>query len=186
MQCMPTFQPNLDWITAAYGPFGVTDFSMWSGLAGHHASELDAFDAVFIGGGNTFSLLREIRQSGIEDGLKAYVRGGKAVVGGSAGAAIWGRDIHTVDHLDRNDIALSNTEGLNMAEGHSIWVHYRPEDNDLIRAYVRAHRHPVLAISERTSVVVETTGMRIVGFEPVYRFDDRGITVLQAAQGSNL
>jgi dipeptidase E len=183
MRGMRPLESCLDWIRAAFAPLNVTDITLWSDLAAHRVSELDAFDALFIGGGNTFSLLHEIRQSGFEDGLKAYVRSGKVVYGGSAGAVIWGRDIQTVNHLDRNDAHLSNTEGLDMAEGHAIWVHYRPEDDARIRTHMETHRYPVLALSERTGIIIETTGMRTVGFDPVFRFDGLGKSMLKSASG---
>ncbi len=147
---------------------------MWTDLSEHQASELDEFDAVYLGGGNTFALLAQLQESGFERYLKAYAQRGKAVYGGSAGAVVFGRDIRTVNHLDRNDVGLTETKGLDLAEGHAIWVHYQPHDDSLIDAYVRQYRQPILAISERSGIVIEKAGIRRVGFEPAYRFDRRG------------
>lgn len=168
------FQSCLEWITATFAPLNITRITMWTALSEHQASELEEFDAVYIGGGNTFSLLAQLQESGFERYLKAYVQRGKPVYGGSAGAVVLGRDIRTVNHIDHNDIGLTETKGLNLAEGHAIWVHYRPQDDDQIGAYVRQYQQPVLAISERAGIVIEKEGMRTVGFEPVYRFDKQG------------
>ena len=73
------FQSCLEWITAAFAPWGVTRISMWTDLSEHRAGELDEFDAVYIGGGNTFALLAQLRESGFDRHLKAYARRGKAV-----------------------------------------------------------------------------------------------------------
>jgi peptidase E len=40
---------------------------MWTSLADHSPSEIDLFDGVFIGGGNTFQLLYQIRVYGFDD-----------------------------------------------------------------------------------------------------------------------
>ena len=85
-----------------------------------------------------------------------------------------GRDIRTVNHLDRNDVGLTDTQGLDLADGHAIWVHYQLQDDRLIDAYVHEYQQSVLAIPERSGIVIETEGIRMVGFEPVYRFDGHG------------
>ena len=165
------FQSCWECITVTFASLNVTNITMWTELSEHQASEIDEFDAVYIGGGNTFTLLAELRKSGFENHLREYVRRGKAVYGGSAGAAVLGRDIRTVNYLDRNEVGLVETKGLDLAEGHAIWVHYQPQDDSLIDAYVRQYQQPVIALSERSGIVIEQEGMRTVGFEPAYRFD---------------
>jgi len=169
-----TFQSCWEWITTTFVSLKITQITMWTDLSEHQVSELDTFDAVYIGGGNTYALLAELRNSGFENHLSEYVRRGKAIYGGSAGAAVLGRDIRTVNYLDRNEVGLVETQGLDLAEGHAIWVHYQPQDDNLIEAYVRQYQQPVLALSERSGIVIEQEGMRTVGFEPAYRFDGQG------------
>jgi dipeptidase E len=165
------FESCLQWITATFAPLNITGITMWTDLTDHQAGELDQFDAVYIGGGNTFALLAELRKSRCENHLKEFARRGKAIYGGSAGAAVLGRDIRTVTYLDHNEVGLLETQGLDLAMGHAIWVHYQPQDDDLIDEYVRQYHQPVLALSERSGIVIENESMRAVGFEPAYRFD---------------
>ena len=165
------FPSCLEWITATFASLKVNQITMWTDLREHQVRELDQFDAVYIGGGNTFALLHELLKSGFERYLKEYVRRGKAVYGGSAGAAVLGRDIRTVNYLDRNEVGLVETQGLDLAAGHAIWVHYQPQDDNLIEAYVHQYRQPVIALSERSGIVIEQDSLHAVGFEPAYRFD---------------
>lgn len=167
-----TFNSCLEWITETFDPLGIRDITMWTGLFEHQTDELDPFEAVYIGGGNTFALLAELRESGFEQALREYAERGHPVYGGSAGAAILGRDIRTVNHIDHNQIGLEDLRGLDLAEGHAVWVHYQPQDDPLIEAYVRQYRQPVLAISERSGIVIEKGRRRSIGFEPAYRFDE--------------
>ena len=83
-----SFQSCLEWITTTFAPLNVTDITMWTELTEHQASELEEFDAVYIGGGNTFNLLAELKESGFERYLRAYVQGGKAVFGGRIEGAV--------------------------------------------------------------------------------------------------
>ncbi|HLO17051.1 MAG TPA: Type 1 glutamine amidotransferase-like domain-containing protein [Anaerolineales bacterium] len=168
------FESCLEWITATFAPLKITHITMWTDLSDHRGSELDQFDAVYIGGGNTFALLAELRESGFATHLTEYVRRGKAIYGGSAGAAVLGRDIQTVNYLDRNEVGLVETNGLDLTRGYAIWVHYQPQDDKLIDAYVRKYQQPVIALSERSGIVIEEDRMRTVGFEPGYRFNGQG------------
>jgi dipeptidase E len=174
MRGIRSYHSCREWITATFAPMNITRITMWTDLSEHRADELEQFDGIYIGGGNTFSLLAQLLDSGFDRALTAYVGEGKPVYGGSAGAVLLGRDIRTVSHLDRNDIGLTQTTGLDLANGHANWVHYQPQEDKLIEAYVRRYRQPVLALSERSGIVIESAGMRTVGFEPAYRFDAQG------------
>ena len=167
-----TFESCHEWITASLSPLGITNITMWTDLTGHHESELGAFDGLYIGGGNTFSLLAELRESRFDRYLQAYARGGKPVYGGSAGAVILGRDIRIVEHFDSNRVGLMDTTGLNLANGHVIWPHYEPGHDGLIYAFIEQYKSPVLAISERSGVVIEGNRVRSAGLEPALRFDE--------------
>ncbi|MDX9953104.1 MAG: Type 1 glutamine amidotransferase-like domain-containing protein [Anaerolineae bacterium] len=168
------FQSCLDWIRATFEPLGITNITMWTELSEHQARELNEFDAVYIGGGNTYALLAQLLQNDFDRHLMEYIQRGRAIYGGSAGAVVLGRDIRSVKHLDRNEVGLKETSGLDVAEGHVIWVHYRPEDDDLIDAYAERYAQPVLAMSERSGIVIDEAGIRSVGFEGAYRFDEQG------------
>jgi len=49
---------------------------------------LQKYDTVYIGGGDTFKLLKLIRESGFDEKLLRYYKSGGAIYGGSAGAII--------------------------------------------------------------------------------------------------
>jgi len=169
-----SFESCFEWITATFTPLNITRITMWTGLAEHQGHELEAFDAVYMGGGNTYSLLAELIQSGFDHHLKAYAAAGGIIYGGSAGAVVLGKDIRTVSHMDRNEIGLPEVNCLNLANGHSIWPHYSVQDDTRIEEFVQKYRHPVLGILERSGVILESGEMRSVGFEPSFRFDQEG------------
>jgi len=169
-----SFESCFEWITTTFAPLNITRISMWTDLVDHRIDELEEFDAIYIGGGNTYSLLAELISSGFDRHLKAYAEEGGIIYGGSAGAVVLGKDIRTVSHMDRNDIGLSEVKGLNLANDHLVWPHYQPRVDKLIEEFVRKHQQSVLAISERSGVIIEVGEMRTVGFEPSYRFDQQG------------
>ncbi|RPJ25722.1 MAG: peptidase E [Chloroflexi bacterium] len=171
---MRSYESCLEWITGTFAPLNITRIIMWTDLAEHKVTELKEFEAIYIGGGNTYSLLAQLIDSGFDHHLKTYAYEGGIVYGGSAGAVVLGKDIRTVTYMDRNDIGLTEVNCLNLARDHSILPHYQPEMDKLIAEFAQKHRQPVLAISERSGVVIESGRMRTVGFEPAYRFDNQG------------
>jgi dipeptidase E len=166
-----TFDSALEWFRQTYGALGIRNVSMWKGLTNHQARELGAYTAVYIAGGNTYWLLAQLLRSGFDRHLSQYVQGGGMVYGGSAGAVVLGWDIGTIAHLDINQINLRKTGGLDLAHGYAIWVHYQLEDDKLIQEYVHQHGHELIALSERSGVVVDSTGIHSFGYQPTYIFD---------------
>ena len=109
------------WITSVFAPLGLTRIEMWDGLDGHGPAELQRFDGVYIGGGNTFRLLHLLRESRFDLALGTYARADGAVYGGSAGAILLGRDIASCAHDDPNTVGLSDTRALDLIGSHDVW-----------------------------------------------------------------
>ncbi|MDR1204348.1 MAG: Type 1 glutamine amidotransferase-like domain-containing protein [Peptococcaceae bacterium] len=67
---------------------------------GETAERIAAADYVFVGGGNTFFLLRELKRSGADKLIVEHVRKGKLYIGASAGSMILSENIGYVKHMD--------------------------------------------------------------------------------------
>lgn len=80
------------------------------------ATQLDAVDAVFVSGGNTFHLLHVLRSTGTDELLAARIRDGLPYIGVSAGALIVGPDIAPVTGMDdpSETEPLASTAGLGL------------------------------------------------------------------------
>ncbi|MDX1522419.1 MAG: Type 1 glutamine amidotransferase-like domain-containing protein [Anaerolineae bacterium] len=166
----PSYDACLHWVREVFARYEVTDIEMWTDLDAGREDQLDRFQAIYIGGGNTFRLLHLIRSSGFEAALANFVERGGAVYGGSAGAIILGRDISTCAHIDPNEVGLQNTAGLDFINGYAIWCHYRLEDDANIIRFVEAHQLAVLALSERSGLCLEDDHLLAMGFEGVRKF----------------
>ena len=168
------------WLTSTFAPFQLTDITLWAELAGHHSYELDRFDGVYIGGGNTYALLAECLATGFDRHLVDYVMQGGMVYGGSAGAVLLGKTIQTVAHIDQNLISLQETACLNLAQDHAVWVHYTAQDDARITEFVTQSKERLLALSEQSGVTIVAEKVANVGFVPTFVFDQQGKRVLQA------
>lgn len=123
------YEDCLKWFKDTYSKFGIKNIDMCIDLS--NDIDLNKYKAVFIGGGNTFKLLNEIKKNNFDIKLKKYLTDGGFVYGGSAGAIIFGSSIDTALHADDNYVNLEDLSGLNLLNNKRIWCHYKPEkDND--------------------------------------------------------
>lgn len=61
---------------------------------------IDASDIIYVGGGNSFLLLQEMRRSGADKIITEAVANGKPYIGESAGAVVAGPDIGYIRDMD--------------------------------------------------------------------------------------
>lgn len=165
-----SYEECLEWLRSVFVPLGLRDIVMWTDVAGKVDADLDPFAAIYIGGGNTFTLLQTLKSTGFTTLLGNFIDRGGIVYGGSAGAIILGRDIGTAAHMDPNDAGLHDTNGLDLLRGHAIWCHYSPADDRQIAEYVARCGYPVVALSERAGVVLCGDKLTALGFEPTEVF----------------
>lgn len=52
-----------EWIRSVFTPLGLDRITMWSDLSAKTEADLNPFAALYIGGGNTYKLLRDLKQA---------------------------------------------------------------------------------------------------------------------------
>ena len=144
----PTYTECLNWFRKTYLPYGITKIEMCTDL--NAVLDLEQYTAVFIGGGNTFKLLKEIRDSKFDEKLMNYLINGGFVYGGSAGSIIFGKDIIGTTYGDENNVGLVNTKGFNLVKGYNICCHYGDGDE----ANTKYKRDRIYAYSEPSDVTI--------------------------------
>jgi len=160
-----------EWISKSLAKLNFKKIEMWTDLAGRQLNELDVFGAIYIGGGNTFKLLNDVKSTRFDKIIFKFLTNNKIVYGGSAGAIILGKDIMTASNLDENNVGINDTSGLNILNGYSVWCHYKPEDDKKIFDY--AKKIPVIAIPEKSGLFLNDKTANVVGFEQVHIFDEK-------------
>jgi dipeptidase E len=158
----------LNWFTSTFSNLGFRDIVMLTNLK--EKMSLKTFGAIYMGGGNTFKLLDELRNSSFVEKLKNFLTRGGIIYGGSAGAIVLGRDIRTASLFDENKVGIRDTSGLNLVQGYSVWCHYKKEHDAKIFEFVRTNKIPVIALTERSGLYIRNKKIKVVGFEPIYVF----------------
>lgn len=125
------------------------------------AQSLDEYDAIYIGGGNTWSLMKEIKDSGFDDRLKKYLETDKLYYGGSAGAIIMGKFISP--QQDPNEVALEDTTGLDVLSTFSIGCHYKDSEIQFYKDWAEANQSKLLLLTEESGVIFDQGGFKPTG-----------------------
>jgi dipeptidase E len=157
-----------DWLHDTFKMLGFENIDMWTDLSNRKLSDLKRYEAVYIGGGNTYYLLSEMKRNRFDRLLLQYAKEGGIIFGGSAGAIILGKDIET-SH-DKNEAKLKDLSGIDIIQGNSIWCHYQYSEDKAIFAYVKKHGIPVIAIPEESGVIVKNGKLSTQGSKKVFLF----------------
>lgn len=140
------------------------------------------YAALYIGGGNTYKLLRDLKESGAFGEIRKYLTEEDGIVyGGSAGAIIFGKDLDSCNTDDENEVGLIDHTGFNMIGGYSLLCHYTSrnrERTELSRKYLLelSKTKPVYAIPEEDTIYVEDGRMEFIGDRPYYEFTGGTVT----------
>ena len=135
-------------------------------------NDLEKFDAIYIGGGNTWSLMKEFRESGFSELLVQYCNSGKSVYGGSAGAIILGAKINT--HDDKNEVGWLDNDGLNLFKKYSIACHFKDEDGERFKNWATENNLPIICLFEETGLIINNRGIECVGTKPFILYTSQG------------
>jgi dipeptidase E len=123
--------------------------------------DLSKYSGIYIGGGNTYKLLKELQDSKFMSVLKKYIQRGGIFYGGSAGAIILGMDIGTSDSKDGYE--TRDNKGLRLVGKFSVFCHYKKEDDQKIKNYIKQTQNKVLAIPENAGVLIDNSQIKTIG-----------------------
>ncbi len=160
----------LNWVSSVFKKFGFNKIIMWTDLHNKTLKDLSEFSGIYIGGGNTFNLLKKLRDARFDQLLIRFHEMGGHIYGGSAGAIILGRDIITASKDDVNECGLVDTKGLNLCRDYSIWCHYKPREDPLIKEYIKKYKLKIIAISEGAGVIINNGEFKYLGAGKVLIF----------------
>lgn len=127
---------------------------------------LSDFQAVYIGGGNTFKLLKRLKESGLSKKLIKFYKSGGKIFGGSAGAIIWGKTINTAlicKDKDKNEVELKDTGGFNQVANYDIQCHFEDSQINEHKDYTKKTGINVIAIPEETALIIQNKTIKVIG-----------------------
>ena len=154
-------------------------------ITGTTDRNLNNYDLIYIGGGNTFKLLKELRASDLSKKIIDFLNNGGSVYGGSAGAIIWGKHIDqkyrkkiisSSTDADKNKVKQSNTSGFNLVKGYDIQCHFIDEELNEYIEYSKNKSVKILAIPEESVLEFDGKNFRVFGTKKVTIIDKKNIS----------
>lgn len=157
------------------------DFSMWN--SGDNLPNFHDYDAVYVGGGNTYRLLSVLKKTGMLDLLRKFIDDGGIYYGGSAGAIIAGKSLLTVG--EENLENYSNHIGMGLINNISVFPHFSnsEEQRYIVQNICINHALRIAALPENSGFVVD--GRKISVYGNVYLYEQEKKTLLYTS-GENI
>ncbi len=187
------YEECLEWIKGELSNVDISSIEMVQTFEELASKNYNDYCAIFIGGGNTYKLLKGIKDSEAFNKIKEYVKKDGIVYGSSAGAIIFGYDINSCLIMDDNDVNLKDTKGFDVLEGKSIFAHYTNEYTEeghiKFKNYLTNYslnNEDVIALPEEDTIFINDNEITIIGHKPYYVFNNGVENIQQKENGKSL
>jgi len=167
----------LTWLKKTFNNLGVKKYEMWSEeeLFKFEDSSPKQFSGIYLGGGNTFYLLKKLKDNKGIGFIREAIIQDIPIYGGSAGAIIFSKSIKTSLNFDKNWVDLEDFEGINLIRDHYLWCHFEENKLDKIKNLILNQKiAPSIALTEKNGLFLCEGEICLVGTEPAWVFDKVG------------
>ncbi|MBD3361225.1 peptidase E [Candidatus Woesearchaeota archaeon] len=161
-------------ISDVFNPRGIKDIVMWTEKdIANNAFNIDTFGGIYVGGGNTFYLLKRLKETNFDVKLIKAIKRGIPYYGGSAGAIICGKSILPASLSDKNQVKLTDLKGFDLLDKYSISCHYKTEKFEKIRELQQYNKLHIIALPEDCGIYCKDTKIKVIGYSPAYIFQNK-------------
>lgn len=153
------------WFESEIKQVGLKEFEMVRSKEELSKKDFSSYSAIFIGGGNTYKLLSDIKACSNYEKIVEYIKNGGTVFGGSAGAIIFGKDIDCCKKDDKNKIGLKDTTGFNYLNDYSILCHLKNKNLKRNRKFLEelSKIEKILYLPEEDVIVINNGKISMIG-----------------------
>ncbi len=178
----------LDWLKSTFEKLGVVEYDMIT------ESEIEAlkdklpsnFSGVYIGGGNTPYLLKQLKESGAWEFLEKALEEDIPIYGGSAGAVIFAKSIIPALYHDENKVGLEDFSGMDVIDGMEITCHYsEDQENEVIDMIKENKLSKLVALTEKNGLFAKDGVIKLIGKEGSYVFDEGKVRAISVGDVVN-
>jgi dipeptidase E len=170
-----SYESCYEWITGVFRPLGIVNIEMWTELENKSLEDLQNFSGVYLGGGNTFRLLKILNDNHFTNVIKAFVKSGGSIYGGSAGGIVLGSHIMTAENSDENKEGTGDYAGLQLLGKYAVQCHYEKKDHPFILSFIKEYQLPVIALSEETGLYIKEHRIQVIGNKDAVVYNEGGI-----------
>ena len=123
--------------------------------------EVENFDVIYVCGGNTFYLLKKVRETGFDKVIIEFAKTDKLYFGVSAGSILVCPNIDIASPFDENDVNLTDLTGLNLTDV-IVSPHYKDEEKIIIDDFKKKSQYKVVPLTDNQALLVLDGETKIV------------------------
>ena len=123
--------------------------------------EVKGFDVTYVCGGNTFYLLKKVRETGFDKVIIEFVKTDKLYFGVSAGSILVCPDTSIASPFDDNDVNLTDFTGLNLTDI-VVSPHYDKKEKPIIDKFKKKSPYKVIPLTDNQALLVINSDTKIV------------------------
>lgn len=144
--------------------FGIEDIDIEGKSENELRALLQGKDVIYVAGGNTFYLLKCVKESGLNKVVRELLDRGVIYIGVSAGSYIACPTIEmaTWKHQDRNVVGLKDLSALNLVP-FLLTVHYKSKHRELLRRVIRKSKYPVRILTDEQALLIKGDEVTLIG-----------------------
>ncbi|MDE1970935.1 MAG: Type 1 glutamine amidotransferase-like domain-containing protein [Patescibacteria group bacterium] len=123
------------------------------------------FDIVYVTGGNSFYLLKAIKESKFDFVIKELLEEGVIYMGASAGSYIACPTIEMAKwkHQDKyNHYKVEDLHAMNLVP-FLVSVHYAPEFDEVLKKGIQNSNLPVKVLTDEQAVLIQGSDVKLIG-----------------------
>ena len=162
-----------NWFSNEIKMFGLNKFEMVKSSKELSIKNLDDYSSIFIGGGNTFKLLKDLKQFSNFEKIRNYLNHDGIMFGGSAGAIILGKDINSCLMQDKNIVGLKETRGFNYLNDYSLLCHLSNSSFKHNKNYLKEYskENKTIYLPEEDVIFIDNGKISMIGNKKYVIFD---------------
>jgi dipeptidase E len=122
---------------------------------------LNSVSLIYVCGGNTFRLLKELKQNNLDKDIIEMIKGGIFYIGASAGSIIVTPSIRIVEPWDTNDQGLADLNALNLTD-FTLIPHFTESDEQKVKDIEDRLGIEVKRISDEQAILVVDDNIKII------------------------
>ena len=146
--------------------FQVTEADISGMTEGKVRKLLKDTNIIYIQGGNTYYLLKSIKESGFDKVVKELLEKGVIYIGVSAGSYVAGPTIEQADWIhEHNRFGLTDLTAMNLVP-FLLMVHYVPEYKSILKEKIQKSKYEFKILTDDQAILVKGDNYKLVGKGP--------------------
>jgi len=123
----------------------------------------DGYDIIMVDGGNTFYLLKAVRESSFEKIIKNLIKKGVVYVGSSAGSLIACPSIIMSTWSQKFDrCGITDYRAMSLIP-FLIKVHYKPNMREMLKEKVKDLKYPIKILTDQQAFLIQDDEIQLLG-----------------------